>query len=226
MNNTCCDKKTLFTSYKCDENDKYIQIILQKWRNLNLDCNIKYFSDEDIKSFFKNTQYYDTYSKMKNGVAIADFFRICYINKNGGYWFDIDLEPTKFVIPNKGNINLFDVGFGNISYMMIGGKAKQQLFQDIIDIVNINILDNVNIKKKYVMEITGPRIIQNLICEKLNIINKDGCLKGNETFDIYLKDTEYEFTYSKIPIKIWKSDIYHKLQKKYNKLHYKCYNYI
>jgi len=109
MNNTCCDKKTLFTSYKCDENDKYIQIILQKWRNLNLDCNIKYFSDEDIKSFFKNTQYYDTYSKMKNGVAIADFFRICYINKNGGYWFDIDLEPTKFVIPNKGNINLFDV---------------------------------------------------------------------------------------------------------------------
>ena len=57
------------------------------------------------------------------------------------------------------------------------------MFQHVIDIVNINILENVNIKKKHAISITGPRIIQNLIFEKLNI-NKDGCLKGNDKFDI------------------------------------------
>ena len=67
---------------------------------MNPNYNIKYFSDKNVNVFFKNTQYYDTYNKMKNGVAIADFFRICYINKYGGYWFDIDLEPTSLNIPS------------------------------------------------------------------------------------------------------------------------------
>lgn len=30
------------------------------------------------------------------------------------------------------------------------------------------------------MEITGPRIIQNLICDKLKIKNYDGCLISNK----------------------------------------------
>ena len=58
------------------------------------------------------------YKLMKNGVAIADFFRICYIQKYGGYWFDIDVEPAQIKIPDVGNIHLYDLGFKNISYML------------------------------------------------------------------------------------------------------------
>ena len=98
----------------------------------------------------KKTNYYPTYKLMKNGVAIADFFRICYIQKYGGYWFDIDVEPTQITIPDKGNIHLYDLGFKNISYMLIGGKPNQKLFQKVIDNVIINIHNNHPIKKQHI----------------------------------------------------------------------------
>ena len=80
-NNTNNDTKTIFTSYKCNGDEPIIQNILGKWKTLNPSLNVLYFSDNDVDIFFKETEYYDIYKKMKNGVAIADFFRICYINK-------------------------------------------------------------------------------------------------------------------------------------------------
>ena len=49
---------------------------------------------------------------MKNGVAKADFFRICYIQTFGGYWFDLghDLLPDskykKYSYPSNCSINV------------------------------------------------------------------------------------------------------------------------
>uniref|UniRef100_A0A6C0AYE7 Uncharacterized protein n=1 Tax=viral metagenome TaxID=1070528 RepID=A0A6C0AYE7_9ZZZZ len=142
---------------------------------------------------------------MKNGVAISDFFRICFINKYSGFWFDIDLDPIELNIPNFSNIHLFDLGYGNISYMFIGGKSNQSLFTNVISKVNENIINNLDkeIKKNSVLEITGPRIIQNLILNAMNIKNKkDGCLVGTIDQKIYLKDHEYEFNYSKLEPKL------------------------
>ena len=64
---------TLFTSFKLDKNNHIIKSILKEWKILNPDFNVIYFSDEDIDDFFKNTEYYDIFKKMKNGVAKADF---------------------------------------------------------------------------------------------------------------------------------------------------------
>jgi len=224
-NKNKCNIQTIFTSYKCSINEPIIQLILNKWSMLNPDKNICYFSDNDINSFFKDTNYYKLYSKMKNGVAIADFFRLAYINKYGGFWFDIDLEPIKLNLENN-PISLFDVGFGNISYMFIGGKPNQKLFYDCLQQVVKNIQNNIKHKTQHVMEITGPRIIQNLICSKLNIENKDGCLKGTTNPVTYFKNDEYEFSYKLLPFTQYKSDIYLKLQQKYNKMSYQHYNYI
>lgn len=220
------DKPVLFTSYLCDINDSIVQNILLKWKKLNPECNILYFSDNDIKNFFKETDYYETYSKMKNGVAIADFFRINYINKYGGFWFDIDIEPFKFNLNHNNNIQLYDCGFGNISYMFIGGKPKQKLFEDTIKIVNENIIQNVINKKKSVLDITGPRVIQNLVFSKLNIQNKDNNFKCVDDDKIFLEGTDYEFKYNKINITSTKTNDYIKLQEKYNKKQYQYYNYI
>ena len=68
--------KVLFTSYKCEKEDKIIQSILKDWEILNPAYKILYFSDKDIEKFFKETTYFNTFKQMKNGVAIADFFRI------------------------------------------------------------------------------------------------------------------------------------------------------
>lgn len=218
--------KKLFTSFSCSINDEIIKLILDRWKKLNPDFEILYFSDKDIKKFFKETKYYKIYKHMKNGVAIADFFRMCYINKYGGYWFDIDIEPIKIDIPKIGNVHLFDLGYKNISYMFIGGKPNQKIFIETINKVSENIKDNLILKKKHVMEITGPRIIQNIICNKLGIENKDGCLIGTDQPKIYLKDSEYEFVYKKLSINNHKTQLYQKLQKKYKKMPYQLYNFI
>lgn len=220
------NKKTIFTSYLCDIKDDIVQNILKQWKILNPNLNVLYFSDNDVDNFFATTEYYETYKKMRNGVAIADFFRICYINKNGGYWFDIDINPIKLSLPLTGNIHLFDCGYGNISYMFIGGKSNQKLWKDVINNVIINIENNIPNKVQHVMEITGPRIIQNLIFNKMNIHNKDGCLKCTNNYEKYLLDTDYEFIYSRLLLTNTKINEYKTLQNKYKKKNYQQYNYI
>ena len=216
---------TLFTSYKCEQDDEIVKSMLKGWSVLNPSYRILYFSDNDVHTFFKETPYYDTFKQMRNGVAIADFFRICYINKHGGYWFDIDLSPIKVDIPDHGNVHLFDAGYKNISYMFIGGRPNQRLFTDVIIQVNRNILDNIK-KKKHIMEITGPRVIQNIVCNKLNIKNADGCLSGKDSPELYLQDTDYEFVYKRLRFKTTKTSNYIKLQKKYNQKQYQSYDYV
>ena len=218
--------KSIFTSYKCGEDEPIIQNILSKWKSLNPSLNVLYFSDVDVEHFFRETEYYTIYKQMKNGVAIADFFRICYINKYGGYWFDLDITPVKLNLPNEGKIHLFDAGFNNISYMFIGGTPNQSLFNEVIKEVINNIENNIIKKHQHIMDITGPRIIQNIICKKLNITNKDGCLIGSYVPNKYLVDTEYEFIYTKIELPETKTNEYKLLQKKYNKMNYQFYNYI
>ncbi len=219
--------RVLFTSYSCDKNDNILNNILLKWKKMNPTFEVKYFSDLDVLDFFKNhTNYYDIVSKMKNGVALADFFRICYIQKFGGYWFDLDLEPIKINTPLIGNIHLFDCGYGNISYMFLGGKQNQILFNEVIKNVFENIKVQLNKKTKHILDITGPRIIQNIIFNYLNIENKDNNFIGNLLPKIYLKNTEFEFVYQKSEIKNHKSNLYKNLQEKYNKKAYQYYNYI
>ena len=219
--------KRLFTSYLCDESDEIIQSILQEWKIKNPEFDICYFSDEDVLSFFKNhTPYYDLVLKMKNGVAKADFFRICYIQTFGGYWFDLDLEPRTVNIPTFGSIHLFDCGFKNISYMFIGGCPQKPLFQEIMVQVSENIKNQINAKTKHVMDITGPRVIQSIIFSKMNIKNKDGCFVGYDIPYLYLSNTCHEFLYQKQLFKSHKTNVYQLLQTKYKKKAYQQYNFI
>lgn len=217
---------TCFTSYKCSINEPIILYILNKWSALNPTICFKYFSDEDVKNFFSNSKYYTTFNKMKNGVAIADLFRACYIHKYGGYWFDLDLEPIKLTLPNTGNIHLFDAGFKNISYMFIGASPNQTLFNDIIERVIVNINNNIPNKIQHVMDITGPRIIQQIICDDLKIKNYDGCLVGTDESKLLLQGSNHEFLYTKIHLTNVKTDIYKQLQAKYKQHSYQFYNYI
>ena len=76
------------------------------------------------------------------------------------------------------------------------------------------------------MEITGPRIIQNIILKKMNIDNNDGNFKANNEAKIYLNNTDYEFCYSKVNLKNTKTYIYQELQKKYKKEGYGFYNFV
>jgi mannosyltransferase OCH1-like enzyme len=221
--------RILFTSYLCDISEPIIELIINKWQTLNPDFKVLYFSDNDIDIFFNNHIQNKIYKKLRNGVAKADFFRICYINTYGGYWFDIDLEPIKINVPRKGDIHLFDAGFGNVSYMFIGGNIKQKLFDEVIEEVAKRILNNYNKsenKVQHVLNVTGPRIIQYILQNKLERPMIDGSLIGIDESITYLENTEYEFEYQKIQFKRFKTQIYNQLQLKYNKKNYYEYNFI
>ena len=203
----------LFTSYLCNINDPIIITILNKWKLKNPYFEIKYFSDNDVDEFFENHSENTTYKKLKNGVAKADFFRICYINKYGGYWFDIDIEPICLDKDNPNKIALFDLGYKNISYMLIGGQKEQNLFTDVIYNVSIRINLYSNASGCAIMHITGPRIIQGILFTIMNITNEDSCFPGSEEEKIYLKNSTYEFSYKLIKCNNHKIDLYRMLQK-------------
>lgn len=218
---------TLFTSYMCEEADPLVQKILSRWKKLNPNCEVLYFSDQDIDTFFANTEYNHAYEKLRQGVSKADFFRLCYIYTHGGYWFDIDIAPIHFTLFSEEKACLFDCGFGNISYMLLGGHDSP-LFKKTIDIVMEKITNpkTKSLSGKDIMQITGPRVIQGIISEISDIKCKNGHFQSTTQPKIYLSDTPYRFQYTTLVLKSKKTQIYQKLQKKYNKKKWQAYHYI
>jgi hypothetical protein len=215
--------KVLFTSYLCEESDPIVQGILSAWRELNPEFEVKYFSDSAVGEFFKGKPYEQTYKGMKNGVAIADFFRVCYIQEHGGYWFDLDLPAVRIPLPPAGSAHFFDCGFGNISYMLIGG-TRSIIFEKVIAAVVRNVREAVG--NTGLMGITGPRVVQGLIGEQLGADLKDGSFAAQKWWDSYLSGTPFEFKYIRLNVPSVKTTEYKALQQKYRRKHYSEYKYL
>ena len=79
----------------------------------------------------------------------------------------------------------------------------------------MNVVENIKRnhpdKKQHIMEITGPRVIQNIVFERLNIVNKDGCFPATLEPTFHLQNTVYEFIYTMINMQNRKSNAYHDL---------------
>ena len=87
----------------------------------------------------------EIYKKLRNGVAKADFFRICYINTYGGYWFDIDLEPI-----NITNLHEKVKDFVLLHSYIITPKGAQKILEQLpinmpVDSWLSSISDKINI---------------------------------------------------------------------------------
>ena len=93
------------------------------WRNLKLygkGYEINFFSDNDCVDYLKinfGRKFSNKFKKLKHGAHKADFFRYCILYKEGGIYFDIDLEP-------KVNFSeIFDHESEKLFYTVITGKA-------------------------------------------------------------------------------------------------------
>lgn len=74
--------------------------VIQKWKTLNPDYNIKFFNDNDIINFLDieySNKFSNFFKEIPFGRYKADFFRLCYLYKYGGYYFDIDIEPISSI---------------------------------------------------------------------------------------------------------------------------------
>ena len=109
--------------------------------------------------------------------------------------------------------------------MFIGG-IPNKLFEETLKKVSSNIDRSYPIKKEHIIDITGPKVIQKILSEKLGFNLIDGKFKGKLNSKTFLQNTPYEFEYMCQLNMQLKSKIYQELQKKYKKKNYYEYDYI
>lgn len=77
----------IYTSYNLFDVNTYM---IDSFKKHNPEYEFKYFSQDDVDLWFKNTSYEPTYKKLKERGEKSDFFRYCYLYENGGVYTDTD----------------------------------------------------------------------------------------------------------------------------------------
>ena len=70
--------------------------ILQRIQRLNPNKELVFYNDINIISYLGRhygEKYVNFFKQIKRGMFKADFFRLCYLYRDGGYYMDIDIEP-------------------------------------------------------------------------------------------------------------------------------------
>ena len=95
------------------KDDNIPEYVIPNIKKLNPDKEILFFTDDDVVKFLSkeyDSSYVDFFHTIKRGCNKGDFFRYCYLYKEGGYYCDIDirhLEPIKnYISPD---IDFFSV---------------------------------------------------------------------------------------------------------------------
>jgi len=116
--------------------------VLEKWRSLNTNYTIMFYTDDDIKIFLDThygNDYVNFFSKIPFGRYKADFFRLCYLYKFGGFYADIDIEPLLSfdnIIDKKTNIDFVSVLStmdGHIFQAVLASTPNHPLIKMCID---------------------------------------------------------------------------------------------
>jgi mannosyltransferase OCH1-like enzyme len=84
--------KVIYLSYKTKDIPSYI---LENWKKLNPDYEIKLYDNDDCKKFFLENytqMHVDLFNFLEDGPIKADFWRVCILNTYGGVYSDIDIE--------------------------------------------------------------------------------------------------------------------------------------
>ena len=82
--------------YLCYKTKDIPPQIIESWKKLNPDYEVKIFDNQDCEKFLLENygqKYVDIFNYIKDGPIKGCFFRICVLNKNGGVYSDIDVEP-------------------------------------------------------------------------------------------------------------------------------------
>ena len=77
----------IWTTYDNLDINNYM---IESFTSQNPDWNVKYFSQEDVDTWFINSIYKDAYDKLSERGERTDFFRYCYLYENGGVYVDAD----------------------------------------------------------------------------------------------------------------------------------------
>jgi len=173
-------------------------------RLLSLDYEYRYVSTEDRNEYIKEhgtKEQYESFIKLNDGAAQADFWRLFVLNKEGGIYLDIDAHfvwPLSKIIKPDDN-EVFLMTKHNYSNYFIASAPNNKYLQKTLDII----VDNIQQKKigGGVYDLTGPTAL-NLAIGDDNVNsrhNKITCVQGsftNEYFQ-YIDKPRGKWTHAK-----------------------------
>ena len=181
------------------EYNEKINFIIECWKNLNPDYEIKIYNDIDNDNFINSCypEYLDVYNNFPKKICKIDFIRLLYLDKYGGIYSDIDILPLKSLnnLLNISNTilccedNSNSLKF-NKKYIISNALIMSVKDNPFIKLIVKHIVNSINYLKisnfTDILNITGP-----LLFNKIYEIYK------NE-FDITLLDSFYfnPFTYN------------------------------
>jgi len=93
--------KRIIQTWKTEELKKEARILVEKLKSNNPDFEYMFFTDNDIDVFIKKEypKYYDLYCNFEYTIQKIDFFRYLAIYHYGGFYFDLDMDIDKSLIP-------------------------------------------------------------------------------------------------------------------------------
>lgn len=158
-------------------------------RLLSLNCDYHYVSTEARDEYMKNKagpDIYDAYSRLTNGAAQADLWRLVILNKEGGVYADIDATfvwPLDKLIGDEDNALYIKISHNTryTNYFIASSPNNQELQQAIDQVVyNVNHYQ----PEMGVYYSTGPAVLDKLFEGRTDIHSEDRkyvCIQGSFT---------------------------------------------
>ena len=158
-------------------------------RLLTLNCNYNYVSTENRGKYLKDNapkEVYDAYSRLTDGAAQADLWRLFVLNHKGGIYMDIDATLVWSLDKLLGNKNdsLYIKIANNTrftNYFIASRPNNSDLEKAIKQIIhNINNYE----PSMGVYHCTGPTVLDNLLKGRADVNSRDRkfvCIQGTFT---------------------------------------------
>ena len=211
--------KNLFLCYK---NKEIPETILNNFKKLNKNWNIQFYDDDECRNFI-NEHYNDLselFNKIKDGPIRADLFRLCILNKYGGFYTDIDNiinSPLDDFIDNTASFVIasgVDKGYLNPAFM--GSTQNNPILEN-----TINLYRNIISKEKYsYWTYSIVYALTYILKDHISIIkNQSKIIKINNSNQKIQILNEKNFMKFKDLFKCYKN-----LNLKYDNFMYICYN--
>jgi hypothetical protein len=160
----------LVTSHKLpiDHLPSPLDLNIANWARLNPQFRHLYFDDTQMQDWISDylpKKLVSAFSLLNTGAGKADFFRIAFINSNGGIWHDADLPAFDLLEQRKDLLEVFSNNelvlvqnrHGGFRYTLIGAQRSCLLLSEFLDYLADLIFDEhsspSNIKT---IELTGP----------------------------------------------------------------------
>lgn len=186
--------RTLFTSHKppFEELPACLKKNLETMRDMNPDLTFVYFSDAEVDAWMRanaSASEIQAFDQLEIGAARADLFRIAYMFHTGGVWVDADLPALRISARSalSARLELFDMGFENLSYILIGCTSGHPLLRKTLDMIVERVR---GVESARTVSMTGPHVLQDAFKIMYGRDSKA------QQFGLFYSKTPQEFRYS------------------------------